>query len=174
MVVAGAVAGAAIALLAMAGVASYLAYVNENRADRWRDRAATLERNASALNDLLVARTAALNRRIRELNVLAAKVRRAEEALSRSEGDVEALEERQRQLANEKAQIEDERAALVARQAALEDVAARYVGCKQKLVTLVDSIAGGAAAAQAIADDAFATCDGADDALRSYLATYGR
>jgi septal ring factor EnvC (AmiA/AmiB activator) len=97
-----------LVLAACVGLA-YLAWSNYDRADRWKARSTRLERNAEALNTLLIQRSNSLNARTRELNGMAGKVRRATRTLRRSEQDVASLSRRQRELANEKAHVEDER-----------------------------------------------------------------
>ena len=133
----------AIALaLALAG-AMALAFSNKSRADRWEDRAFTLERNTEQLNGLLIERSTQLNERTRELNQLAAKVERQQSALTRSESDVASLTRRQRALAAEKAEVEDSRAALQLQSRALNSVATAFVACKDGLVSLLGYVVEG-------------------------------
>ena len=169
---------AAFALLLVLVVAlltvSYLAWTNHDRAGRWQDRAATLERNAAALNKVLVTRSETLNERTRELNAMAAKVRESQQALRRSESDVATLARRQRELANEKAQVEDARARVAAQASELEDVAAAYVDCKDGLIDLLGYLANeDYGSANTTAESVSADCEYADDALSSYLSSYG-
>jgi hypothetical protein len=152
----------------------YVAWTNHDRADRWQDRAATLERNATALNRFLVTRSELLNARTRELNAMAAKVQESQQALRRSESDVATLARRQRELANEKAQVEDARAAVAAQASELEDVAAAYVDCKGGLIDLLGYLADeDYASANASAEAVSTDCAYADDALSTYLSSYG-
>jgi septal ring factor EnvC (AmiA/AmiB activator) len=165
----------AFLLLAAAGAgAGYLAFTNDERADRWQARAAALDQNVEALNDVVLERTEDLNERTEELNAMAGKVQRAETAITRSEADVRALERRQRRLANEKAQVEDARARLAVEQEALADVASSFVSCKDGLVELLnyfatDDFSGANAAYNRVASD----CENAEQTLASYSATYG-
>src|SRR5687767_3724292 len=85
----------AIAALVVAAGAGYVAYDNKNRAADWEARAFRLERNTEQLNGLLVERSTQLNERTRELNAIASKVTRQQNALTRSESDVETLSDRQ-------------------------------------------------------------------------------
>jgi septal ring factor EnvC (AmiA/AmiB activator) len=164
---------AAIALLAVAGAASYLAYSNNERADRWRARAGKLERNADTLNALLVKRTRTLNARVRQLNVMAAEVRRARLSLTRSEGDVKTLEQRQRELANEKAQLEDQRGALIEQQSSLEQVASAYSTCKGELEDVLSAFADNDYGwLDANIPTVAADCAYADSSFDDYLAAY--
>lgn len=81
------IAGTVLAflLLAVAGVgAGYLAFTNDERADRWQARAETLDQNVKALKDVVLERTENLNERTEELNAMAVKVQRAETAIVRS------------------------------------------------------------------------------------------
>jgi len=171
------IAGLALLQVALVGgllAVGYIAWTNHDRAERWQERAVMLERNAAELNRYLVARTELLNERTRQLNETAARVEEAQRALRRSESDVATLARRQRELANEKAQVEDARAELAAQASDLEDVAAAYVDCKDGLVDLlsflVDGDTGSAgSSADSVADD----CEYADDALATYLSSYG-
>jgi small-conductance mechanosensitive channel len=170
---------AALALLQLALVGGllavgYVAWTNHDRAGRWQDRAATLERNAAALNKVLVARSETLNERTRELNAMATKVRESQQALRRSESDVATLARRQRELANEKAQVEDARAAVAAQASELEDVAAAYVDCKDGLIDLLGYLARDDFASANAAVDAVSTdCEYADETLSAYMSSYG-
>jgi DNA repair exonuclease SbcCD ATPase subunit len=163
-----------LALGASAGIGAYLAHTNTQRADRWQLRAQRLERNADALNALLIKRTGLLNARAAQLNQMAAKVRQSTQALSRSEGDVQNLEARQRALANEKAQLEDERAALEQEQVSLSQVAADYVRCSSDLK---DALAAVVNQDSSWLDLNGATvqsdCDQADSSLQDFQSTYG-
>lgn len=171
------VAGIVLAflLLAVAGAgAGYLAFTNEERADRWQARAAVLDENVEALSEVVLERTEDLNERTEELNGMAAKVQRAETAIARSEADVRALERRQRRLADEKAQVEDARARLAVEREALSDVASSFVSCKDGLVELlnyfaIDDFYAADAAYGRVASD----CENAEQTLASYAATYG-
>lgn len=171
------IAALVVGLLVVAGaigVLGYLAWTNHDRAGRWQERAATLERNAAALNTLLIERSETLNERTRELNAMAAKVQESQRALRRSESDVATLARRQRELANEKAQVEDARAALAAQASELEDVAAAYVDCKDGLIDLLGYLANeDYASANTAADAVSADCEYADDALAGYLSSHG-
>lgn len=162
-----------LGLLVVAGGASYLAVSNDARADQWQERSTELERNVRTLNRLLVNRTARLNKRVRQLNVMAAKVKKASAALVRSESDVQALEERQRELANEKAQIEDERGLLYEQGEAIAEVASAYIRCNGGLNDLVDALfAEDHEWINRYAEGIFSDCDAAEDALQSYQEVY--
>ncbi len=155
-----------LVLLGLAGGASYLAYVNRQRADRWQARANTFRREVDVLDSVVIHRTALLNARGRQLNKMAAKVQSASSALSQSEGDVANLEQRQRELANEKAQLEDQHVALTG-------VAAAYVNCKTDLSNALSAVANQDwswidANAVAVQGD----CNQADDALQAYESNY--
>jgi TolA-binding protein len=155
------------ALIAAGGVAAYLARSNADRARRWETRSLLAEHNAHELNGLLVERTADLNVRIRQLNQMAGKVESSQSALSRSESDVTSLVERQRELANEKAQLEDQ-------QAALADVATAYRQCKDGLATAIDHIlANDLAWVQKHADSIDSVCGNADDSFAGYQQAFG-
>jgi hypothetical protein len=164
----------ATAVIGILGVLAFFAWSNYDRAGRWEARAATLERNNRSLNAILISRSEKLNARTLELNGMAAKVRRAETTIARSEADVQALERRQRELANEKAQVEDARSQLAAEQTALEGVAAAYVDCKSGLVDLLSYVtADDYASASAAVDQVAADCQYADSSLQNYQSTYG-
>lgn len=94
-----------VIVLTVAVGASVIAFVNDDRADEWRDRSQSLQ---SLVND----RTKELNEQTKRLNTAAATLKKSQDALERSESDVEGLESRQRALANEKAQLADQRAFL--------------------------------------------------------------
>jgi hypothetical protein len=161
-------------LLGALALTGYLAWTNYDRADRWERRASTLERNVRSLNDLLVVRSAGLNARTREVNAMAAKVKSARRALLRSEADVATLARRQRELANEKAQVEDARAQLAAETTALEDVASAFIDCKDGLIDVLGYIADDEYyLANAYYDEVSADCSSAEDALATYHASYG-
>lgn len=164
----------ALVLLALAGIASYVAFDNRDRANRWQARAAALQRSVDTVNDVLVKRTETLNARVSQLNAMATKVRQAQVALSRSEGDVNTLEQRQRELANEKAQLEDERAALVEQQSSLEQVASSFVACKGELEDVLDAIANDDYTwLQVNGETVAGDCEAADSSLSDYVSTYG-
>ena len=171
----GGLAALVVLLAAAAGLGAHLAIANKHRADRWQARAAALERNAKVLNDLLVERTSILNGRTSQLNGLAAKVAESQHALSLSEGDVQGLEQRQRQLANEKAQLEDQRSALEQQQGALTTVAGDYVRCKSDLERALQAVsAKDQAWLDANGNIVQADCAQADSALQDFVAAYGR
>lgn len=165
--------GASLLLIATLAGSGYLALSNKSRADRWEGRALTLERNVDQLNGLLVARSNTLNARTRELNRMAGKVRQQQSSLRRSEADVSSLEQRQRALAAEKAEVEDSRAQLAVQAASLENVADAFVDCKDGLVELLGYI---------LDEDYYSTnvvisrvssdCGYAESALSDYNATY--
>lgn len=156
-----------LGLLTAVGVLGYLAVdgrsaaaENARRAEGWRDRSVRLQ-------DLVADRTRALNRQTARLNLAANRFRSARAALRRSEADVAQLEDRQRELAAEKAAVEDERGALALEREALRGVAARLVGCNSALFDLyADATAG------LPADAAFARarqeCEGAGAAVSDY------
>ena len=151
---------------AAAGAASWVAFTNKDRADRWEARSSQLQSNVYALNALVIRRTALLNARGAQLNVMARKVTRAQNALSRSEGDVASLEVRQRQLANEKAQLEDERAALT-------EVASAFITCKGDLENVIQAVGNSDYAwIETYADTIDSECSSADSSLQSFLAAY--
>jgi hypothetical protein len=164
-----------VSLLVTAAVfgAGYLAHTNKTRADRWEERSVLLESNIDQLNGLLVERSGMLDARTREVNRIAATVRKQETALRGSEADVVTLEQRQRALAAEKAQVEDERAALVVQSSALETVASAFVDCKDGLVQLLGYVLDeDYSSAEAIVSDVSTDCGYAESALSNYNATY--
>lgn len=164
---------AAAAVVVAAGSA-YIAWDNKSRAERWEDRAFDLERNTEQLNGLLVERSTQLNERTQELNVLAGKVTRQQNALVRSESDVEALSERQRKLAAEKAAVEDSRAALAVQSAALEGVADALLRCNAGLGELFGYLVDGErGAADAIVDGVASNCQLAESRFAEYRFRYG-
>jgi hypothetical protein len=166
--------GSLALLVAVCGGLAYLAWSNHDRAERWEVRSTRLERNAEALNTLLIQRSTSLNARTRELNGMAAKVRRATTALQRSEQDVASLARRQRQLANEKAQIEDKRAELAAESAKLGSFADAFIDCKGRLIDILQYVVNDDyASANYYFPDVQSSCQGAEDELADYNATYG-
>jgi hypothetical protein len=153
---------------------SYLVFSNKSRADRWQARSAALERNVDGLNRLLVMRSSQLNARTRELNRMGHKVRKEQQALKRSQADVSQLARRQRELANEKAQVEDSRAGLVVQAAALEGVSSAFANCKDGLVDLLDYVLNDDyVSAEAIVDSVGSECQYAENSLADYRASYG-
>jgi hypothetical protein len=170
-----------IAALVVAGVAVivaaasvYVAYDNANRAEGWEDRVFRLERNAEVLNGLLVERSTQLNERTRELNRVAATVTRQQNALVRSESDVESLTDRQRELAAEKAAVEDSRAALALQSRELEQVADTLVSCNTGLLELFGYVIDGdRVSADAIVDAVSESCANAESRLAGYRSRYG-
>lgn len=153
-----------VVLAAVAGWALYAMRVNEQRAASWQQRAAGLQADAKRLEGLLAARTRLLNQRIDQMNALAGKLKRSQVALSQSQGDVSSLEQRQRELANEKAQLQDQ-------QRALDGVAAGYLTCKQDLIQLLTDEVNGYDTSYSLAT-ASSDCSGADSSLQSYLRAY--
>jgi len=163
----GLLALAAFAFLCVAvyaGWASYAMVTNESRATRWQHRSRVAEANTARLNSLLDKRTLALNTRIDQLNKAATKLKQARSDLNRSQGDVTSLELRQRELANEKAQLGDQRALL-------DTVASNYITCKRDLVTAFDYMQA-QAETSAVVNIANASCATAEDSLKNYLASY--
>jgi TolA-binding protein len=153
-------------LLAAAGAGGYLTFVNKSRADRWEDRAVLLRANVKTLNAVVVRRTELLNQRVRQLNTMATKVKVSQAALAKSEVDVQGLEQRQRQLANEKAQLEDERAALT-------DVASKYITCKGDLENAIQAVANQDWGwINAYGSEVAGDCDAADSSLQGFLSAY--
>lgn len=153
-----------LALAGLGGWALYAMHENEVHAHSWARRASVLQKEESQLQSLLSARTRLLNQRIDQVNGLAKKLKHSQAALGQSQGDVASLEERQRQLANEKAQLQDQ-------QAALDEVASAYVSCKQDLVQLISDIAGGYDTTYDF-NIASSDCSSADSSLQSYLSTW--
>ena len=94
---------------------------------RGRSSRRRLQAQTRKLDAIVAARTRTLNDRVDQLNVLGTKLADAQAALTRSEGDVSSLEVRQRQLADEKAQLEDQARLLAS-------VARTYQTCKEDLV----------------------------------------
>jgi DNA repair exonuclease SbcCD ATPase subunit len=167
-------------VLGVAGVASFLALSNRDRADRWAARTALLEKNVAALNHVLVSRTRVLNLRVRQMNRLAAKVEQGQAALSQSQGDVLRLEQRQRELANEKAQVEDqrqqlatERDALAAQKDALTSVASAFIQCNSGLSNALQAVAyQDYSWLSTYGTGVAADCANANSALANYNASY--
>jgi hypothetical protein len=165
---------ALLVLLGLAGAAAAVAYLNDDRADRWQARAILLERNAAELNVLLVERSKTLNQRTRDLNASSRAIRDARGALRRSESDVASLAARQRELANEKAQVEDEREQIEVQASALVSVASSYITCKNGLVDLVGAVARDDWNwVDYYYDGISYDCDSAEESLDSYLYSYG-
>ena len=81
--------------------------------------------------------------------------------MGQSQGDVSSLEVRQRELANEKAQLQDQ-------QAALDGVASNYVSCKQDLIQLLSDVTNGYDTTYDY-NVASSDCSSADSSLQSYL-----
>jgi TolA-binding protein len=153
-------------LVAAAGTGGYLTFVNKSRADRWEHRAVRLQANVDTLDAIVVRRTELLNERVGQLNAMATKVKLSQAALSKSEGDVQGLEQRQRELANEKAQLEDERAALT-------DVASKYITCKGDLENAIQAVANQDWAwINAYGSEVAGDCDAADGSLQGFLSAY--
>ena len=120
----------ATVVVVLAGAGLYFAYSahrNRDSADRWQNRAGTLERS-------LTARTRQLNTRTTALNKTA-------NALKRSEADVRTLEGRQRQLADEKAKVEDVRGALQVQASSLARLAGEQRTCTTGLTELLNRYA---------------------------------
>ena len=164
----------AVAAVIVAAGSTYIAYDNKSRAEDWEARVFRLERNTEQLNGLLVERSTQLNERTRELNTLAATVTRQQNALVRSESDVETLSDRQRELAAEKAAVEDSRAALAQQSAVLEGVADTLVSCNSGLLELFGYVVDGdRASADAIVGDVSASCALAESRLADYRVRYG-
>jgi TolA-binding protein len=153
-----------VVLAAVAGWAIFAMHANEQRARSWQRRAQKLEANSKQLEALLAARTRLLNERIDQLNRIAGKLKLSQVALNQSQGDVSSLEERQRQLANEKAQLQDQ-------QRGLDNVAGAYVTCKQDLVQLLSDVANGYDTTYSYGT-ANTDCTNADTSLQRYLSAY--
>jgi hypothetical protein len=150
-----------VALAAWAGWATYAMRENENRATAWQERTKVLQSRTDRLDAVLAQRTKTLNTRVDQLNLLGVRLADAQSALKRSEGDVSSLEVRQRQLADEKAQLEDQARIL-------DGVARSYVICKDDLVALLTDVARNLDATASY-DAAQQSCSLADTQLRSYL-----
>ena len=151
-----------VAVAALAGAAAYLGWVadeNADRAERWRERSILLQ-------DLVADRTRALNRQTARLNAAADRVQEARDLIARSEEDVAALELRQRELADEKAQVEDERAALIG-------VATRLEDCNEGLAELLQVVASDLPVPPAEVDRVAAACSSANKAVAGYVGRYG-
>jgi hypothetical protein len=152
----------AVLLLVTAAGASYLAFVNRERADRWETRANALEEDLGGLEGQL-------NQRTSLANDLAGKVQELQRAVTRSEGDVRGLERRQRKLANEKAQVEDQRAGLVLQAATLQTVAQTYSECSGGLSELLQAVVyEDYGWINANADQIIATCNAAEGEFTDY------
>jgi septal ring factor EnvC (AmiA/AmiB activator) len=124
----GWIVGAVVVVLTGAGLYfAYAAHRNRESAERWQQRAGTLERS-------LTGRTRQLNTRTAALNKTAA-------SLKRSEADVRTLESRQRALADEKAQVEDVRGALEIQATSLARLAGEQRGCTSGLSELLNRYA---------------------------------
>jgi hypothetical protein len=163
-----------VALAGFGGAAGYLAWQNSERATLWQERAVRLEGNVVQLNSVLSDRSSTLNERTRELNTMAVKARAAQRALRRSESDVASLARRQRELANEKAQVEDARAAVAAEATALRGVASATIDCKNGVVELLGYVLNDDYdSASYSVDDVRADCDYAAETLQNYNSTYG-
>ena len=122
--------GVAVAIVLLAGAGIYFAVAaNRNResAERW-------QRRAGSLQGTLTARTRQLNTRTAALNRTAA-------ALKRSEADVRTFERRQRELADEKAQVEDVRGALEIQASSLARLAGEQRDCTSGLTELLNRYA---------------------------------
>jgi chromosome segregation ATPase len=146
--------------------ASYLAFVNRERADRWETRANALEGDIGDLEGQL-------NQRTSLANDLAGKVQELQRAVTRSEGDVRGLERRQRKLANEKAQVEDQRAGLVLQAATLQTVAQTYSECSGGLSDLLQAVVyEDYGWITANADRIVATCNAAEGQFDDYKSNY--
>ncbi len=164
----------AVAAIIVASGAAYLAYDNLNRADEWEARVFRLERNTEQLNGLLSERSTQLNERTRELNRIAAKFTRQQNALVESESDVQTLSARQRELAAEKAAVEDSRANLAVQAAALENVADALVACNGGLFQLFGFLVeGDQASADAVVDSVSVDCAAAEASFSEYRFRYG-
>ena len=151
-------------LAAVAGWAIYAMHTDEQRAVSWQHRAERLQANTRQLEALLAARTRLLNQRIDQLDQLGGKLKLSQVALGQSQGDVSSLEERQRQLANEKAQLQDQ-------QRALDNLASGYITCKQDLIQLQSDEVNGYDTTYSYAA-ASTACSNADSSLQSYLSVY--
>ena len=156
--------GVVVGLLGLASWALYAMHANEVRAHSWQHRALLLQRDEAQLQSLLSVRTRLLNQRIDQVNHLAKKLGRSQAALGQSQGDVASLEVRQRQLANEKAQLQDQ-------QAALDEVAGNYVTCKQDLIQLIADVANNFDTTYDF-DVANTDCSTADSSLQGYLSNW--
>jgi len=151
-------------LAGVAGWALYAMHTNEQRAVSWERRAVRLQANATQLESLLAARTRLLNQRIDQMNGLARKLKVSQVALGQSQGDVSSLETRQRELANEKAQLQDQ-------QRTLDEVAGAYVTCKQDLIQLLSDVGNGYDTTSSY-NTANTDCTYADDSLQGYVGAY--
>jgi septal ring factor EnvC (AmiA/AmiB activator) len=146
---------AVAALLFPLGAAAYYAHegaANRGAAERWRDRALANDR-------MLTNATRALNSRSDALNRTSAR-------LVRSEADVDALEKRQRSLANEKARVEDDRAAARKEARLLADIATIQQRCTDGLAELLQAVTREDLAwVRANSDPVFDACESAQDEL---------
>jgi hypothetical protein len=163
-----------VALAGFGAGGGYLAWQNSERATLWQERALRLERNVTQLNKVLSDRSSTLNERTRELNGMAVKARTAQRALRRSESDVASLSRRQRELANEKAQVEDARASLAVEATALRGVASATIDCKDGVVELLSYVLNDDYdSANYYVDGVRSDCDYAEETLQTYNSTYG-
>jgi septal ring factor EnvC (AmiA/AmiB activator) len=158
---------AVVLVAVLAGWAAWATYAmleNESRATSWQERSQTLRSDLRRLDAVLASRTRELNTRVDQLNVLGGRLTDAHNALKRSEGDVSSLEVRQRQLADEKAELEDQ-ARLLA------NVARTYQTCKADLIDLLDDISLDSDATASYRA-ASISCANADDQLDAYLHSF--
>lgn len=133
----------AVLLVLALGAIGTLAWATKSNADRaegWRIRAIAAGEIVEGQRILIGQRSQALNRRTTQVNTLARKLRATRVALRRSEGDVSSLARRQRELADEKAQVEDARRQLETQQGALESVASGFIECNDGLFDLLDAV----------------------------------
>lgn len=162
-----------VAALAGAVMGGNIAHTNKARADRWASRAHELDRQVGVLNSVVLSRTQSLDARTRELNRMAIKVRNQQSALKRSQADVAGLSRRQRELANEKAQVEDARAQLAVQASAVEDVAQAFIDCKSGLLELLSYVLDEQyLSAQSLAGRVGSDCRYAESLLADYNASY--
>jgi hypothetical protein len=165
--------GVAAVLLLAAGWFGYASHTNSKVAAEWKQRSIELEEQVNGLRTLIGERSAQLNERTRQANRLAANLRSTRGALVRSEDDVSSLAQRQRELANEKAQLEDLRRALQQQASDLTDVASRYISCKSSLIDVINALIDqDYSSARYAIDVANSRCDSASSALNAYVAAY--
>ena len=158
-------AAAVAVLLVAVGVLAALTVINNSRASQNLERADRWQERSEELSDLVSVRTRSLNRQTARLNVASNRLRSARRSIQRSEADVATLEQRQSELADEKAAIEDERGDLAT-------VVVRLDACRLAVVDAYNELNAGFDPG-VLVDTANATCAEAETVADAYLATYG-
>jgi hypothetical protein len=113
---------------------------SHSRGEKWRQRGLALQSQLDRAEATILERTSSLNQTRSQVNTASHTLAEARRSLSSSESDVKLLQKRQRQLANDKAQLEDERLFLNKQKQTLATVAGLLLTCNHELIGFTNAV----------------------------------